>query len=81
MNTYHDQEIQTDRERGNVTIQSHLDDLITFDSLNDLISSEYQRDLFDIFLKEEKINSEEETYISYKEMSLRELDSYYFRSN
>ena len=81
MNTYHDQEIQTDEERGNVTIQSHLDDLMTFDSSNNPNEEEHQSNPFDILLKGERMNSEGETYLSYEEMSLEELDSYYFRSD
>ena len=61
--------------------QSHLDDLIIFDPLDNLVIKEYQRNLFDIFLKEERMDSEGETYMSYEEMSLGELDSYYFRSD
>ena len=62
-----------------VTTQLHLDDLITFDSSNDLTIKEHQSDLFNIFLIKEKMNSKEETYLSYEEMSLKKLNSYYFR--
>ena len=61
--------------------QSHLDDLITFGPLNDFITREHQPDLFDILLTKEKMDSKGKTYLSYEEMSLRELDSYYFRSD
>ena len=81
MNTYYDKRIQTDEEKGNVTIQSHLDDLITFDSSNDLIIGEHQPDLFDILLTRERMDSKKKTYLSYEEMSSRKLDSYYFRSD
>ena len=62
-------------------IQSHLDDLMTFDSSNNLNEGEYQSDPFDILLKRERMDSKEETYLSYEEMSLEKLDSYYFRSD
>ena len=61
-----------------MTIQLHLDDLITFDPLNDLITREHQSDPFDILLTRERMDSEEKEYLPYKEMSSRELDSYYF---
>ena len=79
LNTYHDQEIQTDEKRDNVTIQLHLDDLMTFDPLNNLSEKKHQSNPFDILLKSEKIDSKEKGYFSYEEMSLGELDSYYFR--
>ena len=81
MNIYHDQETQTDKERGNVTVQSHLDDLITFDPSDNLITEEHQQNPFDILLEKERMDSEEETYMSYEEMSSGKLDSYYFRSD
>ena len=64
-----------------VTTQSHLDDLITFGPSNDLLTGEHQPDPFDILLEGGRMDSEGETYLSYKEMSLRKLDSYYFRSD
>ena len=70
---------QTDDEGGNVTIQSHLDDLISFSPSNDLNMREHQPNPFDIFLEGERMDSEGETYLSYEEMSPGELDSYYFR--
>ena len=79
MNTYHDQETQTDKERGNVTIQLHLDDLMTFDPSNNPNEGEHQSDPFDMFLKGERMDSKREVYFSYEEMSSGELDSYYFR--
>ena len=66
---------------NNVTVQSHLDDLIIFDPSNNPSEREHQSNSFDMFLKEERMDSKEETYFSYKEMSSRELDSYYFRSD
>ena len=91
LNINHDQETQIDKERDNVTTQSHLDDLITFDpsvddliifdSSDNLITKKHQRNSFDILLKRERMNLEEKTYMSYKEMLLKELDSYYFRSD
>ena len=62
-----------------MTTQSHLDDLITFGPSNDLITREHQSDPFDILLTGERMDSKEKTYLSYEEMSPRELDSYYFR--
>ena len=67
------------RYRVSVTTQSHLDDLITFGPSNDLITEEHQSDLFDILLTRKRIDLEEKTYLSYKEMSSEKLDSYYFR--
>ena len=64
-----------------MTTQSHLDDLITFDPSNDLITGEHQRDPFDILLEGGRMDSEGEAYIPYEEMSPGELDSYYFRSD
>ena len=64
-----------------MTNQSYLDDLITFDSSNYSSKEEHQPNLFDIFLKRKRMNSERETYFPYDEMSLGELDSYYFRSD
>ena len=64
-----------------VTTRPHLDDLITFDPSNDLLAEERQPDPFDILLAGGRIDSEGETYLSYEEMSSRELDSYYFRSD
>ena len=55
-----------------MAIQPHLDDLIT---------GEHQPDPFDILLAGGRMDSEGEAYLPYKEMSLGELDSYYFRSN
>ena len=81
MNIYHYQEIQIKRERNNVTVQSHLDDLITFDLSNDPNKEEHQPNPFDILLKRERMDSEGETYLPYEEMSPGELDSYYFRSD
>ena len=62
-----------------VTIQSHLDDLMTFDSSNNFNEEEHQLNLFGVFLKRDKMDLERERYFSYEEMSSRELDSYYFR--
>ena len=64
-----------------VTVQSHLDDLMTFDSSNNSSEGEHQSNSFDMFLKEGRMDSERETYFPYEEMSLGELDSYYFRSD
>ena len=64
-----------------MTVQSHLDDLMTFDSSNNLSEEEHQSNPFDILLKGERMDSKGETYLPYEEMSPGELDSYYFRSN
>ena len=64
-----------------MTVQSHLDDLITFDPLNNLSKRERQSNPFDILLKGRRMDSDGETYFSYKEMSSGELDSYYFQSD
>ena len=64
-----------------VTVQSHLDDLMTFDSSNNPSKGEHQPNPFDMFLEEERIDSEKETYFPYEEMSPGDLDSYYFRSD
>ena len=67
---------------SSVTIQSHLDDLITFDPSNDLITTEeHQQNPFDILLEGGRMDSEGEAYLLYEEMSPGELDSYYFRSD
>ena len=81
LNTYHDQETQIDEEESNVTVQSHLDDLMTFDSSNDPSEEEHQPNSFDILLERERMDSEGETYLSYEKISSGELDSYYFRSD
>ena len=81
LNTYHDQGIQTNEEGGNVTTQSHLDDLMTFDLSNNSNKKEHQPNLFDILLKEGRMDSKGEGYFPYEEMSSRELNSYYFRSD
>ena len=81
MNIYHDQETQINKEGSNVTTQSHLDDLITFDSSNNLITEKHQRNLFNILLERGRMDSERETYMFYEEMSLEKLDLYYFRSD
>ena len=54
---------------------------MTFDSSNNLSEEEHQSNPFDILLKEGRLDSEEKGYFSYEEMSLGELDSYYFRSD
>ena len=64
-----------------MTTQSHFDDLITFDSSDNPVMEEHQQNPFDILLKEERMDSEGETYMSYEEMSSEELDSYYFHSD
>ena len=70
-----------------MAIQLHLDDLLAFSPLNSFSASnsfsvrEHQLDPFDILLKGKRMDSEEEAYLSYEEMSLGELDSYYFRSD
>ena len=51
---------------------------MTFDSSNNLSKEEHQPNLFDIFLKRERMDSKRETYFLYDEMSSGELDSYYF---
>ena len=79
MNIYHDKEIQTNKKKGNITTRLYLDYLITFSPLNNLNIREHQPDLFDLFLTRERMDSEEETYLSYKEMLLEKLDLYYFR--
>ena len=81
LNIYHDQEIQTDEEEGNVTVRSHLDDLITFDSSNNPSKEEHQPNPFDILLRGGRMDSEREGYFLYEKMSSGELDSYYFRSD
>ena len=81
LNIYYDQETQTDKEKSNVTTQSHLDDLMTFDSSNDLSEREHQSNSFDILLEGGRMDSEGEAYFSYEEMTSEELDSYYFRSD
>ena len=81
MNTYHDQETQTNGEGNNVTIQSHLDDLMTFDSSNNPSKEEHQPNPFDVLLKGERMDSEGEGYFPYEKMSPEELDSYYFHSD
>ena len=62
-----------------MTTQLHLDDLITFDPSNDFITGEHQSDPFDILLTRERMDLERKIYLSYEEMLLKELDSYYFR--
>ena len=64
-----------------MTIQLHLDDLMTFDSSNNPSEKKHQSNPFDILLEDERIDSEGEGYFPYEEMSLGELDSYYFRSD
>ena len=64
-----------------MTIQSHLDDLITFGPSNDLITEEHQSDPFDILLIGGRMNSKGKTYLSYEEILSEKLDSYYFRSD
>ena len=64
-----------------MTVQSHLDDLMTFDSSNNFSKEEHQPNPFDILLKGGRMDSEGETYLPYEEMSPGELDSYYFRSD
>ena len=81
LNIYYDQEIQTDEEGDNVTVQSHLDDLMTFDPSNNPSKEEHQPNPFDILLERERMDSKGEAYLPYEEMSSRKLDSYYFRSD
>ena len=64
-----------------MTTQSHLDDLITFDSSDNLITEEHQQNPFDILLEGGRMDSEGEAYMPYEEMSSGELDSYYFHSD
>ena len=64
-----------------VTIQSHLDDLMTFDPSNNPSEEERQPNPFDILLEGGRMDSEGEAYLLYEEMSPGELDSYYFRSD
>ena len=69
------------RRESDVTTQLHLDDLISFSPSNDLGVREHQPNPFDILLEGGRMDSKGETYLSYDEMSSRELDSYYFRSD
>ena len=64
-----------------MTTSLHLDDFLTFSSLNDFITGEHQLDSFDIFLTRKRMDLEKKTYLPYEKMSSRELDSYYFYLN
>ena len=54
---------------------------MTFESSNNPNKEEHQSNLFDILLERERMDLEREEYFPYEEMSPRELDSYYFRSD
>ena len=54
---------------------------MTFDPSNNPNEEEHQSNPFDILLEEGRMDSEGKRYFSYEEMSSRELDSYYFRSD
>ena len=64
-----------------VTVQSHLDDLMTFDPSNNPNEEEHQPNSFDMLLEGGRMDSKGEGYFPYEEMSLGELDSYYFHSD